>query len=105
MFYLFTSFTIFDNNTETITRRWGNSIAVIIPNDFVVKQDIKENEPIKIEVKKRRPRAGAFFGFAPELKRWSTQELKDEARKGWLSDSDREREEQWKKNQKPIKLI
>ena len=81
---------------ETITRKWGNSIAVIIPNDFVLKQNIKENEPIKIEVKKRRPKAGVLFGFAPELKRWSTQELKDEARRGWLSDSDRKREKKWK---------
>ncbi len=45
---------------------------------------------------KNRPKAGELFGY---LKGWKkpTQELKEEMRKGWLSDSDRKREEEWKK--------
>jgi len=45
----------------------------------------------------KKPTAGDLFGKFPELKKWSTQELKDEMRKGWLSDSDREREGEWEK--------
>lgn len=81
---------------EAITRKWGNSIAVIIPNDFVLREGIRENQAIKIEVKKKKPKAGVLFGFAPELKKWSTQELKDDAKRGWESDSDRERDKKWK---------
>jgi len=41
-----------------------------------------------------------LFGSLPRLRKWSTQELKDEARRGWLSDSDREREAEWEKKEK-----
>ena len=84
---------------KVMTRKWGNSIAVVIPNDVVAKQRIKENVEIKISIEKTRPQAGVLWGFAPEWKR-SAQEIKDEARAGWLSDSDRKREEEWKKQAK-----
>lgn len=84
---------------QTKTRRWGNSIAVIIPSHLVEARNIKENEDIIFKIEKSRPKAGALFGY---LKGWnkSGQEIKDELRKGWLSTSDREREEQWKKKEK-----
>ncbi len=81
---------------EAITRKWGNSIAVIIPNDFVIKEGIRENQAIKIEVKKKKPKAGVLFGFAKDWKR-PTQEIKDEMRQGWMSKSDREEEKTWRK--------
>lgn len=81
---------------ETITRRWGNSIAIIIPADIVQKQNIRENKPVKISIENVRPKAGVLFGKFPKW-RLTTQEMKDEARRGWLSASDREREREWKK--------
>jgi antitoxin component of MazEF toxin-antitoxin module len=83
---------------EAMTRRWGNSIVVVIPADVVGKQKIKENEEVMISVKKKRVKAGELFGL---LKGWKrpTQEIKDEMRAGWLSDSDRKREEEWKKKE------
>ena len=81
---------------EVITRKWGNSIAVVIPRELVKKENIKENQEMKINLQKKRPKAGGLFGRFPELKKWSTQELKDEMRRGWLSKSDREREKKWK---------
>lgn len=83
---------------NTFTRKWGNSIAIVIPAEIVERQRIRENEEVIIKVEKRRPRVKDLFGIAPEWKR-STQEIKDEMRKGWLSASDREREEQWKKRE------
>lgn len=78
---------------KAITRKWGNSIAVVIPKEMVDKQRIKEDEEVTIKVERKKPLAGEFFGKFPKLKKWSTQELKDEARRGWESESDRKR---WK---------
>ncbi|MBI2056987.1 hypothetical protein HYT91_01910 [Candidatus Pacearchaeota archaeon] len=78
---------------KVIPKRWGSSIAVIIPKEAVIREKIKEDIPIIINVIKEKPKAGELFGL---LKNWkkSTQEIKNEARKGWLSFSDRE----WGKN-------
>ncbi len=83
---------------QTKTRKWGNSIAVIIPNHVVEAKGIKEDEDITITFSKSKPKAGALFGKFPHWKK-STQEMKDEMRKGWLSGSDRKREEEWKKKE------
>ena len=84
---------------EAQTRKWGNSIVVIIPAEIVTQQHIQENERVVFKVEKKKPLAGEMFGF---LKGWNkpAQQIKDEARAGWLSASDREREEEWKKKQK-----
>ncbi len=82
---------------KTTAKRWGSSIGVIIPKEVVDAKKIKENDKITIEIK-TRPLAGNMFGRFPKLTSGkSAQELKDEIREGWLSDSDRKREEEWKK--------
>ena len=78
---------------KTIPRRWGSSLAVIIPKKVVEAQRINEREEVVITIERPKPKAGVLFGKFPRLKKWSTQELKDEARRGWESDSDRKR---WK---------
>ncbi len=75
---------------KAITRKWGNSIAVVIPRDVAEKQHIKEDQEIVITIEKEKPRAGCLFGRFPELRKTSTQELKDEARRGWEGAADRE---------------
>jgi len=81
---------------KTRARKWGSSLAVIIPKEIAKERKIEENSEIVITIERAKPRAGVLFGKFPRLKRWSTQELKDEARRGWESDSDREREKRWK---------
>ncbi len=76
---------------KAVTRKWGNSIAVVIPKELVERQQIHEDEEIIIRVEKKRPRAGVLFGRFPELKITPTQQLKDEVRRGWESSSDRKR--------------
>ena len=71
---------------ETKTRKWGSSIGIILPKAFVDKANIKPNEKIVIELKKR-PLAKEFFGLLKDWKR-PTQEIKDEIRAGWMSDTD-----------------
>ncbi|MEK6850610.1 MAG: AbrB/MazE/SpoVT family DNA-binding domain-containing protein [Nanoarchaeota archaeon] len=84
---------------ETLTRKWGNSIAVIIPSGIAEQEKLKENEKVIIRVERPKVKAGALFGKFPKW-RLTTQEMKDEVRRGWLSASDREREEEWKKNER-----
>lgn len=66
---------------KTIARRWGNSIAVIIPKELVDERGIKENQEIQIEIKQPLL-AKEVFGILRKWKR-PTQEIKDEMKKGW----------------------
>lgn len=84
---------------KTTAKRWGSSIGVIIPKEVVDAKKIKENDKITIEIK-TKPLAGNMFGKFPRTSGKSAQQIKDELREGWMSDSDREREEEWKKSQK-----
>ncbi|MEK6811127.1 MAG: AbrB/MazE/SpoVT family DNA-binding domain-containing protein [Nanoarchaeota archaeon] len=83
------------NQIKVITRKWGNSIAVVIPNDLVNKENIKENIEVNITIEKTRPKAGVLWGFLKDWKR-PTEEIMKEARRGWSSASDREKEGKWK---------
>ena len=67
---------------KTIARKWGNSIAVILPKNIVETNKIRENDEITIEVKKR-VLAGEMFGKFPRKSGKTAQELKDEMRRGW----------------------
>jgi len=62
-------------------RRWGNSIAVIIPKVVADANNIKTGEDTIIEFKKRAT-AENLFG---KLKGWkkSGQQIKNEMKKGW----------------------
>lgn len=66
---------------KAIAKKWGSSIAVIIPKEVVDKKKIRENEEITIEVKKK-PLAGELFGKFSGWKK-SAQQIKDEMRAGW----------------------
>lgn len=62
-------------------RKWGNSLAIILPKNIVEDNNLKENEDVFVEVKKKIF-VKDVFGIMPFIKK-SGQELKDEARKGW----------------------
>lgn len=78
---------------EVRLKRWGNSMAVIVPSEVVEKRALKENETFLIEIVKRAD-ISDVFGMIKERK-LSGQEAKDLARSGWESEHDRKR---WKKN-------
>ncbi|GEM_PF-1251184 len=88
------------NEIKTIARKWGNSVAVIIPNEIASKKHIKENTEVTISIERTRPKAGDLWGFGRDRFKKTAQELKDEAREGWISNSDRKREEEWLKAKK-----
>ena len=76
--------------TEVKTRKWGSSIGVVLPKEVVDEIGIKPDETIKINIRKLI-KVKDVFGMFPEWKR-PTQEIKNEARVGWMSNSDLEDE-------------
>lgn len=68
---------------ETLTRRWGNSIAIIIPAQMAEQEKIKENEKVTVKIeKKKKVKVKDVFGLLPDWKR-PTEEILAEADKGW----------------------
>ena len=67
---------------KTKARKWGSSLAVILPKATVEAKNIKENDELTVIIEKR-PLAGELFGRFPRKSKRTAQELKDEARRGW----------------------
>lgn len=68
--------------TEVITKKWGNSIGVVLPKELVEKQHIKENQKIIINIFKEADLSDIFGSVKGKLK-MGGQKLKDLARDGW----------------------
>ena len=66
---------------EVRLKRWGNSMGVILPKEFIQKKRIKENEKIMIEVVKTAD-LSHIFGMIKKRK-MSGQDAKNLAREGW----------------------
>jgi len=66
---------------KTQARKWGNSIAIILPKSVAEENKIKVNDTITLEIKKR-PLAGDLFGKFPGWNK-PTQKIKDEMKEGW----------------------
>ncbi len=65
---------------ETIVKRWGNSMGIILPKDIVEEKNIKENDKIVVEIVKKADLRKVFGSLKLGM---SGQEFKDLARKGW----------------------
>lgn len=68
--------------TEVMTKKWGNSIGVVLPRELVEKQHIKENQKIIINVVREADLSDIFGSVKGKLK-MSGQKLKDLAKEGW----------------------
>ena len=72
---------------EVKTKRWGNSLGIVIPNNAVEKLHLKPNESIVIEINKKEHTLKELFGSI-KFKR-SPREMVNNARKDleskWLS--------------------
>jgi antitoxin component of MazEF toxin-antitoxin module len=67
---------------EVVTkpREWGNSLGITIPKEIIQKENIKKGDELIIDIRKKND-IKAIRGLVKFKK--STQELKDEMRKGW----------------------
>jgi len=61
-------------------RKWGSSLGIVLPKKIVEEKKLKENDEISIEVVKEADLSKVYGSL--DFKK-TTQELKDEARKGW----------------------
>ena len=68
------------SEVDVFARKWGDSLAVIIPNDIVKKEKISANEKLHIIIKKEADFSDLFGKFKTKK---SAQQLKDESRKAW----------------------
>jgi len=66
--------------TEVIAKKWGNSIGIVLPKDFVEKQGIEENDKIFVDVVKE---ANLKHLFGSLKRKMSGQKFKDMVREGW----------------------
>ena len=66
--------------TQTFLKRWGNSLAIIVPREMVKEKSLSENDRVKIEIFKEADFSDVFGTLKTKI---SGQEFKDEARKGW----------------------
>ncbi|MFH1637465.1 MAG: AbrB/MazE/SpoVT family DNA-binding domain-containing protein [Candidatus Woesearchaeota archaeon] len=66
--------------TEVIVKKWGNSLAVILPKEFVGEKKLKPNDKLLLEAVKVGDLRPLFGTLKTKL---SAQKLKDIAREGW----------------------
>ena len=62
----------------TKTRKWGNSLGIIIPKEEVENLNLRENQTIVVEITKKENPLKELFGFG-KLKK-PTEELLKEIR-------------------------
>ncbi len=70
-----------DMAIEVKLKRWGNSMAVIVPSSLIEQKNMKENDTLLIEVVKKADLSD-IYGMIKKRK-MSGQEFKDLAREGW----------------------
>jgi len=68
---------------EVKLKRWGNSMAVIVPNKIIEEKNLKENDSIIIEVVKKADLSEVFGSIKEKDRKMSGQQMKDMVRKGW----------------------
>ncbi|MDO8508539.1 MAG: hypothetical protein Q7S27_02535 [Nanoarchaeota archaeon] len=66
---------------EARLKKWGNSMAIIVPNEIITEKKLKENDEIIVEVFQKAD-ISHTLGLIKKRK-MSGQEFKDMVRKGW----------------------
>ena len=66
--------------TEAVVKKWGNSLGVILPKEFVTEGNIEENDRVMIDVRKEADLRPIFGSLKAKM---SGQEFKNLVRKGW----------------------
>jgi len=65
---------------EVTLRKWGNSVGVVFPKEFVKQRHLKPNQKIWVEVTKKADLSSIFGTLKTKT---TAQEFKDLAREGW----------------------
>lgn len=67
---------------EAETKKWGDSIAIIIPSDVVKKEGVKIGDKYRVRMIRVGNLSKLFASGKGKIK--DVQKAKDEARKGWV---------------------
>ena len=70
--------------TETVVRKWGNSLGVVLPKELVEMQNIKEGDVLSLPVVIKKADLSKIFGSLKTGE--NSQKFKDRAREGWGKD-------------------
>ena len=65
---------------ETVVKRWGGSLAVVLPKDLVNQRHIEENDKVIIDIRKEADLRDIFGTLKTKT---TGQQFKDLVRKGW----------------------
>ena len=68
-------------------KKWGNSLGVTLPNEFVKQEHLHEDDKVYIHVVRVADLSSVFGSMKGKLKH-TAQELKDFAREGWDDDDE-----------------
>ena len=66
---------------DVFVKKWGNSLGAVLPNNIVQKDNLKENDKIRIFVVKNSDVLKKTFCKLKGKIKQSSQEMKDEFRK------------------------
>ena len=64
---------------ETKLKKWGNSIGIVVPKNFLMDKNLKDGEEVIVDIFKKG-NLSDVFGSLPDLK-LDSQKMKDEIRK------------------------
>lgn len=67
---------------EVELKKWGNSIGIVLPKEYVDKNHLKANDKVIINIVKEAD-LSKIYGSLKRSKGLSGQDLKDSARKEW----------------------
>lgn len=67
---------------EVKLKKWGNSMAVIVPSRLIEEKNLKENDSLVLEIVKKAD-LSEVFGSLKSKKRLNGQEFKEMIREGW----------------------
>jgi len=65
---------------EVVVRKWGNSLGVVFPKEFIGKSRLRANEKVLVDVVKEADLRRVFGTLKAKE---SGQEFKDLVREGW----------------------
>jgi len=65
---------------DTLARKWGDSIAIIIPKVIVKLERIRPKDRVHVIIKKEDDLSDLFGKFKTKK---TPQQLKDESKEGW----------------------
>ncbi|MBI2045327.1 AbrB/MazE/SpoVT family DNA-binding domain-containing protein [Candidatus Pacearchaeota archaeon] len=66
---------------QTRTKKWGNSIGMVLPKEIVVRNNIRENQPLKLAILNEEGNVvERSFGKLKGKLKISSQKMKDNLR-------------------------